>query len=115
MSEEKFVIKDSGKREEFASGMRRDTQEGKPRFDLIYWPLVRRWAAHMAAGAKKYGENNWQKANSVEEAVRFRASLLRHVDQYVAGDRTEDHASAIVYGLGAIEYLRSKGVEATPL
>lgn len=29
------VTKDSGKREEFETGARRDTSEGKPRFDLI--------------------------------------------------------------------------------
>lgn len=37
-----FVTKDSGKREEFASGMIRDTQEGKLRYDLaIDGPVFR--------------------------------------------------------------------------
>lgn len=103
-----FVIKDSGRREEYSSGMVRDTQSGKIRFDLVYWPMLRRWAAHMTKGMEKYGENNWQKANSLDEARRFRASLLRHVDQYLAGDRSEDHASAIIFNLGALEYLRDE-------
>ena len=30
-----FLTKDSGKRKDFESGMRRDTQENKPRYDLI--------------------------------------------------------------------------------
>lgn len=30
-----FTTKDSGKRQEYDSGMRRDTADGKPRFDLI--------------------------------------------------------------------------------
>lgn len=33
-----FETKDSGKREEYTSGMRRDVQEGKPRIDLV--PLM---------------------------------------------------------------------------
>jgi hypothetical protein len=37
-----YTTKDSGKREEYKSGMRRDTQEGKPRYDLIpTWFLKR--------------------------------------------------------------------------
>lgn len=31
-----FVTKDTGVREKFESGMVRDTQEGKPRFDLVF-------------------------------------------------------------------------------
>jgi len=39
---EVWITKDSGKREQFTSGMVRDTQEGKPRFDLIFdGPLTR--------------------------------------------------------------------------
>lgn len=56
-----FITKDSGKRTEFASGMVRDIDEGKPRFDLIR-PLgvpykaqmLTRFAELMARGAKKY-------------------------------------------------------------
>ena len=36
------VVKDSGKRQQFTSGMQRDTQEGKPRWDLAMdGPLLR--------------------------------------------------------------------------
>ena len=30
-----FITKDSGKRQKFSTGMQRDTNEDKPRFDLI--------------------------------------------------------------------------------
>ena len=37
-----FVTKDSGKREQFASGMKRDTQDGKLRVDLAFdGPMLR--------------------------------------------------------------------------
>lgn len=39
-----YETKDSGQREEFATGSRRDTREGKGRFDLIPWEVIRRMA-----------------------------------------------------------------------
>ncbi len=59
-----YITKDSGKRQQFDTGMQRDTQDGKPRFDLIA-PLdlpyeeqmLTRWAKLMARGAAKYSVN----------------------------------------------------------
>lgn len=42
-----FETKDSGKREEFATGSRRDTREGKGRFDLIPWGIIRQLRAQV--------------------------------------------------------------------
>jgi hypothetical protein len=39
-------VKDSGERQEFETGARRDTQEGKPRFGLIPPYPLRRLAMH---------------------------------------------------------------------
>src|SRR3954468_2503302 len=95
---DKFTIKDSGTREDFPSGMRRDTAEGKARYDLIPSYMLTRWAHHMAKGAVKYGENNWQKANSPEELARFKQSAFRHFMKWMDGvEDSEDHASAILY------------------
>lgn len=106
-----FVTKDSGKRIDYASGMRRDTQEGKPDYTLIYQPILYRWAALMTRGADKYGRHNWTKANSEEEMERFYASLFRHFMQYLNGDEDEDHLAACCFNFGCIEYLKSKGVK----
>lgn len=109
-----YETKDSGAREEYPSGMVRDLQAGKPRFDLLLAPvgyenqLLTRWAALMARGAEKYGEKNWQEANSQEELNRFKASALRHLMQYVTGERDEDHAAAVCFNLMAAEYLEEK-------
>ena len=43
-----FETKDSGKREEFATGSRRDTREGKGRFDLIPWGIIRQLRSEVA-------------------------------------------------------------------
>ena len=103
-----FTIKDSGKREEYPSGMRRDLQDGKPRYDLVDLEMLTRWATHMGKGAEKYGSNNWQLANSQEEADRFRSSAFRHLIQWVRGDRDEDHASAVFFNIAAYEYVMKK-------
>jgi len=104
----KFTTKDSGKRQDYASGMRRDVQDNKARYDLVYEPMLTRWAELMARGAEKYGENNWQLANSPEELSRFRASAYRHFVQGMRGDTDEDHFAAVIFNLSAIVYLEDK-------
>ena len=104
----RYVTKDSGKRVEFESGMKRDTADGKPRYDLIDREFLKRWAELMARGAEKYGENNWRKANSPEELVRFQASASRHFFQWLNGDVDEDHAVAVAFNLAAAECVKVK-------
>lgn len=104
-----FVVKDSGQRQEYPSGMRRDTQEGKTNYLLLRdGPMLRRWAEHMTKGAAKYGSRNWQLACSEEELERFRSSAARHFEQWLAGERDEDHAAAVMFGLNAAEYVRGR-------
>ncbi len=105
---DKFITKDSGERQEFSTGMKRDTQTNKPRYDLVDIPMLKRWAELMARGAEKYGENNWRKAATEEEMNRFAASLLRHTFQLLEGDRTEDHGAAICFNAAGYEMVREK-------
>jgi len=105
-----FVIKDSGERTKFASGMVRDTQEGKIDYDKIWdGPMADRWAEHLTKGAVKYpdlpdGTPNWMLANSEVELCRFRKSFWRHARQLMKGDRSEDHAAAIFFNINGYEY-----------
>lgn len=110
-----FETKDSGSRTEFPSGMRRDTQDGKPRFDLLFVPGVpyeeqplTRVAGLMARGAEKYGDHNWTLANSEEELARFKASAARHFAQWMAGETDEDHGAATWYNIQAVMVLEWK-------
>jgi len=103
-----FITKDSGKREEFTSGMVRDTQDDKPRYDLIDRAFLKRWAELMARGAKKYGENNWRKASGEAELRRFQASATRHLFQWLDGDLSEDHAAAVAFNLAGCEMVKEK-------
>lgn len=103
-----FHTKDSGKRVDFPSGMRRDTTEGKPRYDLIPLPMLKRLAELYARGAEKYGDSNWQLANSEEELQRFKASAFRHFVQWQLGELDEDHAIATVFNIFAYEVINEK-------
>lgn len=103
-----FQTKDSGQRESYASGMVRDTSDGKPRYDLIDRSMLRRWADLMERGAVKYGDHNWKHANSPEEAERFRASAFRHFVQWLDGERDEDHAAAVFFNIAAHEFVLTR-------
>lgn len=112
---DKFVTKDSGARQQFESGMQRDTQEGKARFDLLF-PLnvpyeaqfMTRCAELLARGAEKYESRNWEQAEGEAELERFKASAFRHLMQWVAGDTDEDHAAAVVFNLLGYETTKWK-------
>jgi hypothetical protein len=110
MAKNKYVTKDSGKRIDYKSGMRRDLQgEDKARYDLVYQPMFKRWAELMARGALKYGENNWKLANSEEELKRFKASAYRHFFQWFNGENPEeDHAAAVFFNIAAAEMVKEK-------
>jgi hypothetical protein len=111
----KFETKDSGEREEYASGMRRDTQDGKPNFGLTQ-PLavpydeqmLTRFAALMTRGAEKYGIRNWEIANSEEELERFKGSAFRHFQQWYCGETDEDHAAAIWFNVMCAEFVKGR-------
>lgn len=104
-----FTVKDSGARQNFASGMQRDVTEGKPRFDLVFdGPILERYAEHLRKGAVKYDARNWMQANSPEEMERFRESAARHFAQWMAGDTDEDHAAAVIFNLNGFEYVKAR-------
>lgn len=97
-----FETKDSGKREEFTSGAVRDTQEGKPRYDLIPPRGLKRVAELYARGAEKYDDHNWRKGMP---SSRYMASMMRHAEAYRAGQRDEDHIAAVIFNaLAMIEF-----------
>lgn len=105
-----FETKDSGKRDTYTSGMNREPDTGRPRFDLLVpenvpfdQQLLTRCAALMERGAQKYAERNWEKAGSPEELERMKASAFRHFMQWFAGETDEDHAAAVFFNLLAAE------------
>jgi hypothetical protein len=104
-----FIVKDSGKRLEFDSGMVRDTTDDKIDYALVLdGPMFKRWAVHLTRGAKKYAKRNWMKARGQEELDRFKESALRHFIQWYEGDTDEDHAAAVFFNINGAEYINSR-------
>lgn len=89
-----FVTKDSGAREQWETGSRRDSREGKGRFDLISPVALRRLAQLYERGAAKYGDRNWERGQPLS---RFLDSAERHLNDYLDGDRSEDHIIACAW------------------
>lgn len=111
---EGFVIKDSGERIQFASGMQRDVTEDKINWSLVAdGPMLKRYAIHLTNGAKKYAVRNWMQANGQEELDRFRESAFRHFMQWYFGDTDEDHAAAIVFNINGALYCTERLTEST--
>lgn len=92
-----FETKDSGKREEYATGARRDVRTGKGRYDLLPAAALRRYAELLERGAEKYGPRNWEKGIPLG---RFLDSALRHLLQLLDGQTDEDHAAAVLFNVG---------------
>jgi len=110
---EGYIIKDSGRRKEFAGGMVRDVTEGKINYLLtLGGPMFQRWAAHLTNGAVKYTKGNWMKAAGQEELERFKESAFRHFIQWLNGDIEEDHAAAIIFNVNGAEYVEERLAEA---
>jgi len=103
-----FETNTSSTQQMFSTGMVRDTSNNKPRYDLIYLPMITRWAELMARGAKHYGARNWEKASTQEELDRFKESAFRHFIQWFRGDTDEDHAAAVFFNISGVEYVKGR-------
>lgn len=115
MAELEWTTKDSGARAQYDSGMQRDTEEGKARFDLLVpndvpyeEQMLTRFADLLARGAEKYTERNWEKANSEAELKRYYSSAYRHFMQWITGETDEDHAAAVFFNIMCAETLKYK-------
>jgi hypothetical protein len=101
----KYKTKDSGEREEFKTGSKRDSRVGKGRYDLISTVGMKRLARLYERGAIKYDDNNWQKGQPVS---RFMDSLIRHAFNYLEGEDTEDHLAAVAWNAFAAMHMEEK-------
>jgi predicted HAD superfamily Cof-like phosphohydrolase len=99
-------LSDSGKREEFPGGMVREPNNDRGRYDLISPIALRALAIHYERGAKKYSDRNWEKGGPLSRHLN---SAMRHLQQYLEGDRNEDHLSACCFNCFAITHHTTLG------
>jgi hypothetical protein len=96
-----FDVKDHGVREEMKTGSRRDTQQGKPRYDLVPATCLTKLALHYGAGSEKYGDRNWEKGQPI---TRYMSSAERHFQYFKMGLTDENHLMACVWNLFCIDW-----------
>ena len=80
---------------EFNTGAKRDTSEGKGNPSLISPVLIHRLGVLLQKGAEHYGADNWAKGMPY---CRTADSMIRHMYQWLAGDKEEDHLAAVCFG-----------------
>jgi hypothetical protein len=88
------MVQTTGEPHQFGTGAQRDSQRGKPCFDLLPTAPLRRLMHHYAAGAGRYGKHNWRKGMPVSQ---FYNSMMRHALAFQEGKTDEDHLAAIAW------------------
>lgn len=78
----------------YESGAKRDSDIDKSFVHSFKGYTRLRFGFRMTEGSLKYGEGNWEKGIDTKSYLE---SLDRHLAMYLAGDRTEDHLSAIIF------------------
>lgn len=102
-------VKDhGGEHQTFGNGAKREAAVGKGRFDLLPATALLRLAQHYENGAKKYTSRNWEKGLPLS---RFIDSAFRHLNQFMDGDRTEDHLAAILWNISGYIWTEKKITE----
>lgn len=109
-----YVVKDSGTRQEFASGSVRDTAVGKIKWSRItFGPMMRRWAQHLTTAEAKYpdvapGVPNFTLIETDEEYQRYKESAFRHFMSWFYDEVDEDHAAAVIFNVNGVELIKDK-------
>lgn len=112
-----FQVKLNGPMEPAAGGMVRSSSARKTDYTLAMdGVMFERWAAHLTRATQpptNYPKRNWLlalKGTAQErEAVveRARESAMRHMAQWLRGDRDEDHAAAVYFNINVVETIGS--------
>lgn len=79
---------------QFETGAVRDNSDNKPNVHDIQGYTLLRVGYHLKTGEKHYGKSNYLKGIPSDVALE---SLARHYAKYHAGNREEDHLSAIIF------------------
>ena len=104
-----------GMEAQFLTGAKRQkgvAGSNKPcRYDLITPVGLRRLAETYGEGALKYGDRNWEKGIPNDNLLNH---LIAHINQYMAGDRSEDHLAHAAWGLFALMHFEEIHTDMNP-
>ena len=101
----KHIVKSDNKISELKGGLKKDDLDNKIRFDLIPPELLERVAMQFTSGSKKYGVDNWRKANTEEQEHLFIEAAYRHFVKVLKKQKDgEDHLAACITNLIMYEW-----------
>lgn len=87
---------------EFDTGSVRSSDCDEVAYHLISPVGLRRLAETCREGSVKYGDYNWEKGQPAEEILNH---CIKHVYQYLSGDRSEDHLAHSAWNLFAVMHM----------
>lgn len=98
--------------ENTVGSVKNDFKDDKLRWDLLPLDLIEEVVKVYHAGAKKYGANRWQNLEGGFE--RYRAASLRHIVEYMKGERIDKetkchHLAAAAWNILAMLYYDKHG------
>lgn len=100
----KPTVLDSGKRQEFSTGSKRDLQEGKGDPSLLQLISIGFVSRICEMGAKKYGTDNWRRGQPLS---RYLSSAKRHLDKFVMNWQDEPHLEMAIWNLMCLQETQS--------
>ena len=101
-------LPNSGKKEHYTTGAKRDGDVGRGRFSLIPPIALRSLAKRFEEGGRMYGDNNWHNGFPLS---RLYDSMNRHLLAISEGDESEDHLGAILWNASAFLWTKDQIVK----
>lgn len=81
------------KLETMGESIKNDRKDGKVRMELLPFPELREIAKVYTAGAKKYGDNNWQ--DLPDGYQRYKGAMLRHLTEVEMGNDVDEETGCL--------------------
>lgn len=120
--DEKYTVHQQGAQAVHSDGVRRDTQQGKTLYTLLFpkgvpmdEQLFVRVARHYTKGGEKHGNRNWENSCAEDTLEHHTEALWRHFMEFFfdTGKNNEDHAAAVVWNVNAVDLTRRNIRKAT--
>lgn len=92
------MVSGQGKMEQTEFGAKRESNQGRGRFDLLPYEAIEALAKWYEEGAKKYAERNWEQGISVKDCIN---RMIRHALKAGNGWTDEDHLAAVMWNAAA--------------
>lgn len=92
----------------YPTGATRSADADALRYDLIPPGPLRRLARRYAIGATAHGERNWERGLPTGSTINH---LVRHLELWREGDRSDDHLAAVAWGAFALMFFEDREEE----